>query len=344
MSLYLLTLAVMGLSAGGTYAIREYSNRRGLLDQPNERSSHTVPTPRLGGVAIALTSVLGWLGLVLWFADSGGLVLAVAGGGLIAAFFGVLDDLWSLSPATKLAGQLLSLMVPVSFVLTFQPAPHAVLLGALALMVLSYMNFFNFMDGSDGLAGGTATCSALGLAVLAAASGEDVDMWLAMVLAAAAAGFLVFNWPRASIFMGDGGSLFLGYSLAVTAILLPDSTAGMVRSLVVLTPFFFDAGFTLLRRAARGEVLWRPHRSHLYQRLLISGASHLHVASLYLAWAAICSALAWASLLVPSPWAMAILLSSMLPGVMLVFNVQRRECRLAEAHRRVVEINDSIVL
>lgn len=337
MSLYLLTLAVMGLSAGGTYAIREYSNRRGLLDRPNERSSHTVPTPRLGGVAIALASVVGWLGLVVWLAEARGLVLAVAGGGLVAALFGVLDDLWSLSPAKKLAGQLLSLTVPFSFVVASQPALHPALLGILALLALSYMNFFNFMDGSDGLAGGTATCAALGLALLAAAGGEDVDRWLAMMLAAAAAGFLVFNWPPASIFMGDGGSLFLGYSLAVIAMLLPDSTTAMLRSLVVLTPFFFDATFTLLRRAARGEVLWRPHRSHLYQRLLISGASHLHVASLYLAWAATCIALAWASPLVPPKWAMAMLLSSMLPGVMIVLDVQRRERRLATRSKGLSE-------
>jgi UDP-N-acetylmuramyl pentapeptide phosphotransferase/UDP-N-acetylglucosamine-1-phosphate transferase len=329
MALLLLIVAVMGLGAAGTYAIREYSNRRGLLDQPNDRSSHTIPTPRLGGVAIALTSLLGWCGLALWFGDARGLVLAVAGGGLIAAMVGAIDDLSGLSPATKLVGQLFALVVPFAFLLAVQQTPQVVLLGILALLVLTYMNFFNFMDGSDGLAGGTATCSAVGLAVLAAAGGADVPMGLAAVVGAASAGFLIFNWPRASIFMGDGGSLFLGYALAVIALLLPESNSGRLQALVILTPFFFDAGFTLLRRAARGEALWRAHRSHLYQRLLTAGASHQQVAILYLAWTAFCGVLAWGATLGPEVWAVWLLLPGMLPGVMLVFHVHRRERRLA---------------
>jgi UDP-N-acetylmuramyl pentapeptide phosphotransferase/UDP-N-acetylglucosamine-1-phosphate transferase len=334
MSLSILTLLVAGISAAGTYAIREYSGRRGLLDRPNHRSSHTVPTPRLGGVALGFATIVGWLSLLLWFADTRGLVLALAAGGTIATVVGLVDDVWSISPAGKFGGQLLAIAVPIAFVWGTQGPVSPFWLALLALVVLTYMNFFNFMDGSDGLAAGVAFFSALGLAVLGSAAGADVALWMSVVLGAATAGFLVYNLPPASIFMGDSGSLFLGYSLAAIAVLMPRTSTGIIESLAVLIPFFFDAGFTLVRRAVRGEVLWRAHRSHIYQRLLTTGATHLQVAMLYVSWAIVASAVAWTSTLVAQEWTASVLLLSLVPGALLVFHLYRRERQAASAEAR----------
>jgi Fuc2NAc and GlcNAc transferase len=322
------SLLVLGLSATGTFLVREYSARRGLLDRPNQRSSHTVPTPRLGGVAIAAATLAGWVSLPVPAGALDALVLRAAIGGGIAALVGLVDDLMTLSPPVKFGGEVVAVVVPLSLGFPAHPTwMHVVLFAVAMVLLLAYVNFFNFMDGSDGLAGGVAVCAALGLAALLADTGAGAEMWMAMAVAAGAAGFLLYNRPPASIFMGDAGSLFLGYALGLIAVALAVSGTSTVPPALVLTPFVFDPIFTLARRAKNREVLWRAHRSHLYQRLLKTGATHGQVALLYCAWTVVSCGAAWLWTHVPATWQPWSVVVALLPGFVLVMYVQRRERR-----------------
>jgi UDP-N-acetylmuramyl pentapeptide phosphotransferase/UDP-N-acetylglucosamine-1-phosphate transferase len=184
------------------------------------------------------------------------------------------------------------------------------------------------MDGTDGLAAGVAIIAALGLSALASLSGSTVAPWLLVITAAAAAGFLIFNRPPASIFMGDTGSLFLGYSLATIASSPGVAPFGVAVPLLVLSPFVFDAAYTLLYRARRGEAVWRAHRDHLYQRLVRDGVGHERIMLLYCAWTAFAVALALLWLIAPAarPFVIA---AAALPPIALVAYVHRREQRAA---------------
>ncbi len=290
----LVLLATAIASAALTRLLRYVSLRRQLLDVPTGRSSHPRPTPRLGGVAIAVTCAGAWLAAPLGGLPAGaGVPAPFVAGGAIAAAVGLVDDLAGLSPIPKLIGEA-GAAAPVLLLLPVVPPgwPVAVTLGAAALWIVAYTNVFNFMDGSDGLAGGIAVLTMLVLGVLALDRGIAALAWTAFAVAAASLGFLRYNWPPASIFMGDAGSLFLGYAFAVLGLLFVRAgvSAGAVG--LALTPFLFDGTFTLARRLLRGEPVWRAHRSHLYQRLLILGWSHAAVARTYCAWAACSGVLA----------------------------------------------------
>jgi UDP-N-acetylmuramyl pentapeptide phosphotransferase/UDP-N-acetylglucosamine-1-phosphate transferase len=318
-------LAVCGLaSAAGTAFLRSYARRRNLFDTPNQRSSHSVPTPRLGGVAIASAAVGAWVALLaagLLPARAAGAAMA---GGLVIVVVGLIDDLRTLAPAAKLAGQVMAVGVAIA---VWDPVTVRSLLplSALALFMLLYINFFNFMDGSDGLAAGVAVCSAAGLAVVAGAGNGAAMSWGALAVAAAAAGFLVHNFPPASIFMGDAGSLFLGFALAFEAVVVSDSGIGALPPILVLTPFLFDAGYTLILRLLDGEAVWQAHRRHIYQRLLKTGASHAAVAFCYWAWTLLSTALAIA-LTQASPQLQAgLVLAALAPGVGLAAVARHRE-------------------
>lgn len=310
------------LSASGTLLLRWYATSRSLYDRPNHRSSHTVPTPRVGGIAVALATLVGWMGVTV----SAGIEVVPATlitlGGAVAALVGVVDDLRGVSPPVKLAGEILAVSAPL---LLWSPALTVVAQLLVAVWLLTYVNFFNFMDGSDGLAGGVAVLTALGLWLLAVDARAESAQWMALVTAGAAAGFLVYNFPPASMFMGDTGSLFLGYALGALAVAVWIAGASIVSTGLVLSPFLFDAGFTLAVRVSKREALWRAHRSHLYQRLLRSGASHLRVAVLYWCWSVVSIVLGYAwshSSIQTRPW---VALLSLIPGSVLFMYVRRRE-------------------
>jgi len=310
------------LSACGTRVLWRYATSRGLYDRPNDRSSHTVLTPRLGGIAVAVATLVGWTGVTASADTAVAPAMHIALGGAVAALVGLVDDLRDVSPPVKLAGEILAASVPL---LLWYPALTFVAQLIVAVWLLSYLNFFNFMDGSDGLAGGVAVLTALGLWVLAIEVRAESAQWMALVTAAAAAGFLVFNFPPASMFMGDTGSLFLGYTLGVLAVAVWLAGASIVSTGLILSPFIFDAGFTLAVRVSNREAIWRAHRSHLYQRLLRSGASHLRVAALYWCWSFVSIVLGYAwshSSIQARPW---LALLSLIPGSVLFVYVRRRE-------------------
>jgi UDP-GlcNAc:undecaprenyl-phosphate GlcNAc-1-phosphate transferase len=243
--------------------------RVGPIDQPNHRSLHQVAVPRSGGVGILAGTLIGLIAVVP------PLAFWLALGGLVGV--SLLDDFRSLPAQIRL---LIQTTAAVLVTWIFVPAGWSV--GGHVLSVLSIVwmtNLFNFMDGANGLAGGMAVFGFAAYALVASLAGQyDLAIWSACI-AAAAVGFLVFNFDPARIFMGDVGSVPLGFLAAVLGL------EGMRQGawpawfpLLVFSVFVVDATVTLLRRGLRGEKVWVAHREHYYQRLIRSGWSHRRLA------------------------------------------------------------------
>lgn len=276
--------AVTALLAG---LVRRLALAWGVLDIPNDRSSHQRVTPRGGGIAIVATFTLGMLVLALGGRLSHELLWALLPGGLGVAVVGFLDDRGRVSAGMRLAVHVLAAVWAVSWlgglpsvrlgdhVTYLRPVTGAVL----AVLGIGWtLNLFNFMDGIDGIASAEALCVAGAGAVLAAAAGNSGVAAAAGVLAFSCAGFLGWNWSPARIFLGDVGSGYLGYVIAVLA--LADSAhrpAAVWVWLILGGVFFVDASVTLVRRALRGERLHEAHRQHAYQRAALRWGSHAKV-------------------------------------------------------------------
>ncbi len=294
-----------------TRAIRRYALARSVLDVPNQRSSHTVPTPRGGGLAIVAVVLAGTLLACAAGALSAAQALALGGGGAMVAGIGWLDDHRPIPAAWRFAVHIAASVWAVAWLggmpqlevgaLRLGLGAAGALLAVGALVWLT--NLYNFMDGIDGIAGGEAVAvGGVGGALLWAA-GERGLAAVALTAAAAAAGFLLWNWQPARIFMGDVGSGFLGFLFGALA--LASERAEGPPALVwmlLLGVFVVDATLTLFRRAARGERLHEAHRRHAYQRAVQSGWSHARVAAAVLAVDALLAALGAAAWLRPA-WA-----------------------------------------
>jgi len=278
------------LSYLGVYLIRRYAEKRQIIDNPNERSSHSMPTPRGGGLAIVILV----LGAGLWSASEAGwsrsLIYIVCGA--VIAFLGWRDDIQSLSPRIRFAAQGLVAVISIIGLGYFKsvtiPTLGELQLGVIGslitfLWIIGLTNAYNFMDGIDGIAGGVALSAALGWMWLSSNMQNHFVFWIALSIAAGSLGFLGHNWSPAKIFMGDVASTFLGYSFAVLPLLSVDESgdALMLGTLLMWT-FILDAGVTFIRRALKREKVFSAHRSHLYQRLVIGGYQHATVSSLYI--------------------------------------------------------------
>jgi UDP-N-acetylmuramyl pentapeptide phosphotransferase/UDP-N-acetylglucosamine-1-phosphate transferase len=272
------------------YLIRRYAERRQILDHPNERSSHVIPTPRGGGLAIVLLVIGTGLATIRKAELNHALVYLVCG--LVIAWLGWRDDLRSLSARVRFAVQGIIAAVSI-YGLGYFKAVTIPLFGELQLGVVGVIitflwiigltNAYNFMDGIDGIAGGVALAAALGWMMLASNMHNDFVFWIALATAASSLGFLGHNWSPAKIFMGDVASTFLGYTFAVLPLL--SATQGgdalMLGTLLMWT-FIMDAGVTFIQRLLRGEKMLYGHRSHLYQRLVIGRYKHPTVSLLYI--------------------------------------------------------------
>jgi UDP-N-acetylmuramyl pentapeptide phosphotransferase/UDP-N-acetylglucosamine-1-phosphate transferase len=276
-------VAATGLISGlATGALIPILRRRNLLDRPNERSSHVAPTPRGGGIAPVGAVLLAWVALGLWGRASLAIV-DVALGTVLLALVCWLDDLRSLSPATRLAAQ----AAAVAIGLYALPATHnwlqqwlgpAAYFAATGLLWMWWVNLFNFMDGIDGLAASEAATIGGGLLAVAAL-GRGVDPALAVLAAAvlgASLGFLAWNWSPARVFLGDVGSAPLGYLTGFLLIGLAARGHWMV-ALIVPLYFLVDATLTLARRLLRREKVWQAHRQHYYQQAVRHGLGHAAV-------------------------------------------------------------------
>lgn len=248
------------IGVAGTWLARRYALKQSLIDQPGERRSHSVATPRGGGIAIVISLLVAAVALGLRQPQFAPLMLAFGVGLLLVAGIGWLDDHRPLSPWLRLG-----VHVAASGLFGFAVGDlfqSALLGGAAFAATLVLTNVWNFMDGINGLAASQALIGAIGLAWLVGGS------WglLALALAAACAGFLPFNFPRARIFMGDVGSGAIGYALGALCVMaaarLQDRAA---LALLPVSVFMIDASLTLLRRLMRGERWWTPHTQHAYQ-------------------------------------------------------------------------------
>ena len=284
----LILLAI--LSYLGVWIIRRYAERRQILDHPNERSSHSMPTPRGGGLAMVVLAI----GVGLLSAGEAGLshALVYVLCGLVIAYLGWRDDLHSLSPRVRFAVQGLVAAVSIYGLGYFKtvtiPLFGELQLGVVGIVItflwiLGLTNAYNFMDGIDGIAGGVALAGGLGWMLLASNMHNDVVYWIALAVAASSLGFLGHNWQPAKIFMGDVASTFLGYTFAVLPLLSADQggDALMLGTLLMWT-FIMDAGLTFIRRAIHRENIFAAHRTHLYQRLVIGGYPQHMISTLYL--------------------------------------------------------------
>lgn len=294
MTVSLLLIAMAALAWVLTALLRRYALARSLMDVPNARSSHSLPTPRGGGVAIVLT-FLAALALA-YFAGLGipsSLFYALVGAGAGIALLGFLDDHGHIAARWRLLGH----FVAAAWALYWLGGlpPLAVFGGLLdlgwvghvlaAFYLVWLLNLYNFMDGIDGIASVEAICVCLGGAilygVLEAASLSELPL---LMLGAAVLGFLIWNFPPAKIFMGDAGSGFLGIVLGILSLHAAGSEPTLFWAwLILLGVFIVDATLTLLRRLLRGDKVYEAHRSHAYQYASRRFGRHLPVTMAVLA-------------------------------------------------------------
>ncbi len=242
-------------------------------DRPNYRSSHTEPTLRGGGFATVLL-VAGAVAAWVWPVDR---LLAQAwlGGLALLGFISWRDDRHGVPAGVRMCIQTL-VAVGVVLAITGRAAPVGLILFSVFALV-AFMNFVNFMDGINGLVSGQLILLPLGAALLFGVAGDVTPLLIALVMAGALAGFLPFNFPRARMFLGDVGSVPLGFSCGVLLLWMAVTAVDSVlyKTLAVLPFYFFlEGSLTVIRRLKRGENLSHAHREHFYQRLVRSGWSH----------------------------------------------------------------------
>jgi UDP-N-acetylmuramyl pentapeptide phosphotransferase/UDP-N-acetylglucosamine-1-phosphate transferase len=271
-----------------------------VLDRPNERSSHAVPTPRGGGIAIIGTVLVAWLGFsAAGWVNSATIAVVIAAA--LLALVCWIDDVQGLSPVTRLSAQ--AAAVAIGLLALPEPAnlqwewlgPVACYI-AVGFIWLWWVNLYNFMDGIDGIAGSEAAAIGGGLLMLAMV-GNGTDFSVALLSAAvlgASLGFLVWNWSPAKIFLGDVGSVLLGY---LTGFLLIGLAGAGRWKIALILPLYFlaDATITLGRRLLGGERVWEAHRQHFYQKAVIRGLDHATVVRRVIAANLLLIACGWAA-------------------------------------------------
>lgn len=277
-SILLLTFSLIIVSFILTWIILKFSLKKNILDVPNERSSHTLPTPKGGGLAIVVSWYIGITFLFLTESLNRNLYFALLCG-ILLAIISLIDDLYDIKPSIRLIAQTTVAVVSLFFLNGIQPVllfginilPNIILELITIAGIVWFINLYNFLDGIDGYASVEAIMMGLALFLVA---GENTFL----VLIASTMGFLIWNWPKAKIFMGDVGSTQLGFILVVFGIYIHNEhKLSIIYWLILAAPFWFDATLTLYRRWRNKEKLSIAHRKHMYQRLVQSGFSHLKV-------------------------------------------------------------------
>lgn len=263
------------LSFGLTYIIKNHAIKNSLIAEINERSSHTVPTPHGGGIAITIAWFTGLSYLFFTNSIDSSLYFALMVG-IIISVVSYFDDLFELSPKVRLTTQALVAVLGLYFLggfktldLFFFSVDNYIFTNIFAFfMIIWFTNLYNFLDGIDGYAGSEAVF--LGIAGFLLFGGDHF-----LVLIAATLGFLVWNWHQAKIFMGDVGSTLLGYTVAIFTIYYANQESSNLWVWIILFGlFWFDATITLFRRYKNKEKLSQAHKKHAYQRLNQSGWAH----------------------------------------------------------------------
>jgi UDP-N-acetylmuramyl pentapeptide phosphotransferase/UDP-N-acetylglucosamine-1-phosphate transferase len=285
------------LSYYGVEAFRRWSLRRKLFDIPNERSSHTTPTPRGGGLVIVLIGLTAYTVYAVFIA--GDFAWSYVLGAMLIAGISWLDDLYSVSFVWRFLVHALAAVLVInyvgyfgeSYIPFFQTAKKGDIAGVTVtfLWIVWLTNAYNFMDGIDGIAGMQAVTAGIGWLVVGNLLGSGSVEFYGGVLASSSLGFLMQNWQPARIFMGDVGSAFLGFSFAVLPLLAGREMGAAsenrrflpIAAVALVWLFVFDTVYTFFRRAANAEKVWEAHREHLYQKFVAAGFSHRLTAGLY---------------------------------------------------------------
>lgn len=252
-----------------TELARRWLTIRGIVDVPNHRSSHVHQTPRGGGIVVAAVSVLA--SVTAWTFDpwlSTGLVVVMSGAILVGCV-GLIDDIRDLSVGLRLfaqGGLSLGVVAVLGATLNMPTGLYIGFTVAAAVLMVGSMNAFNFMDGIDGIAGLTSVAFAAPTGIVAMAVGQPAVTVVSAAIAGAVVGFLIHNWSPARIFLGDCGSLYLGFLASGLPLLIAVDDRRGVLLLCAQVPFLGDASLTILRRKFRGERITDAHRDHVYQR------------------------------------------------------------------------------
>lgn len=331
------------------------TSRISLLDWPTQRSLHIAPTPRTGGLAILGSFGAGLLGslVVEWFgASPGGIhepahtvtTLWILGLVLVIGTISLLDDRIGLSPGIRFGVQAVAAVgivwgaglrvneITVPFLCTLSLG----WLGApLTILFLMWMtNLYNFMDGMDGFAGGMTVLGFGFLSYLAWAGGHSSVALLSLLIAGAAGGFLFFNMPPARIFMGDVGSVPLGFLAGVITVMeVHDGLFDIWVPVLIFSPFIVDATVTLFQRMLRREKVWQPHREHYYQRLVLAGWGQRKAVLAEYGLMLACGVSALLYVKANEPWRLVLLLGWVVIYCSLAFTVRALEVRYAAQHR-----------
>ena len=285
-SLHLIVFfAVFAATLAATGGILRILRARAIFDHPNERSSHSTPTPKGGGIAVIGCIAAAWIALA-WMTPLFGITTAIITAALALALLSWFDDLKGLSPLWRLLSQIAA----VAFVLSLVGQaplgeknyfggllPGGWDIAAAGLLWVWFINLFNFMDGIDGITGVETAAIGAGIALIAALAGLSPLYGLFGIAACAGAlGFLWWNWYPAKIFLGDVGSVPLGFLLGW--LLLELSASGLWAAALILPLYYLgDATLTLIRRALAGKKVWQAHREHYYQQATGRGLSHAEV-------------------------------------------------------------------
>ena len=258
-----------------TYGVKYVATKKRLIDVPNERSSHSVPTPRGGGIAIAVTWFVGVFYMYFVGNLESNLFFALLSG-LLLAIVSLLDDIYNLKSTPRLVVQALTAFSALYFLggleeidLGFIVFENFWLMNILTFIgIIWFINLYNFIDGIDGYAATETIFVATTIFVL---TGHEVSL----LLAVATLGFLPWNWSKAKIFMGDIGSTLLGFNLVVFAIYFQnEANLSLINWLILTSVFWFDATYTIIRRLYNKEKITQPHKKHLFQRITQAGFSH----------------------------------------------------------------------
>lgn len=321
LTLFISTFVFAFIGTGGAYwVLRHY----GIMDVPVERSNHTVPVPRGGGLGIVLALVC----FLLVSAAPGPVITSV----LVLAGISFWDDLKGIHPKWRFGAQVLAVLWVMTRVydggrILPDMVPYALEWGLLSLAFLWFINLFNFMDGSDGLAVSQSATIGLGCVVLSISLTLPGDVWLiGIVTVGASLGFALWNWHPAKIFMGDVGSIPLGFLLGYA--LLEIAGAGYWQAALILPAYFVaDATLTLLTRLSRRENILQAHSKHAYQRAIRLGHTHDAVARQVLALNIVFIVLAVASTINPL-WGWGALLLAYSLALLQMLSFMRRKTEI----------------
>ena len=333
----------------GVRLVRRWALRRGLMDVPNHRSSHTTPTPRGGGVVFLPIAALA---VLFWSIMSDGLGLSRLAFGLVlsalVAGVSLIDDARGLSSGARLVVHLVTAAAATLTLGAWRevalPGLGVVDLGwggyVLTLIwIVGLINAYNFMDGIDGIAGSYAVVAGITWAAIAWFAGISAVAVLGLALAAAAMGFLAHNWPPARIFMGDVGSAYLGFAFAIMPLLVsPRDPYLPLAAGLVMWPFVADTSWAFCRRLVEGKPVFSAHREHCYQRLVQGGWSHRNVTLLYAALGVTGAVMAWVWWMTRGAvgWLFAIAVAIFWSGVMGLTKWSSRASGTPAAHLEAV--------